>query len=233
MESIHVHGWRPIALEEVRSGGLTKNPERSLILTFDDGFASNREHAWPVLQRLGFPSATFVVTSCLGSYNKWDKPETGYHPLLSANDLAAADPELMRFHSHSETHPDLTFLQTPEAVQRELDGSRRALAQFLGAFGQFFAYPRGSWNWEIMKQVRRSGYLGACTSMEGLNSNRTNPFLLRRIEILEHDVGWRFWLKIRLGREIVRWPPNRPPEITVLAARLGRYRNSRSSDTAE
>jgi peptidoglycan/xylan/chitin deacetylase (PgdA/CDA1 family) len=226
MDAIRRYGWRPITLENALGAGVRNTPKRSLLLTFDDGFVSNREYAWPVLERHGFPSATFVVTGCLGLYNNWDGPARASYPLLSAKDLIAADPKLMRFHSHSATHPDLTFLRHDlKAVRRELEESRRCLAELRTA-GDFFAYPRGSWNWEVMEHVRNSGYAGACTTMEGLNSARTNPFLLRRIKIVEGDVGLRFWLKVRLGRDILRWPPKRPPEVSILGAWLRRHRKS-------
>ena len=223
MDTIERYGWRPTKLENVLGTKAFTTPKRSLVITFDDGFASNREHAWPILQRYAFPSATFIVTDCLGSYNRWDGPPRACYPLLSAKDLAAADPTLMSFHSHTATHPDLTVLTHDlESLRRELDHSRRFLAE-QGAFGQLFAYPFGSWNWEVLEHVRDAGYVGACTSMEGLNSAWTNPFLLRRIEIRECDVGRRFWLKIHLGRNIFQWPPNRPPEVSMLGRWLRRY----------
>jgi peptidoglycan/xylan/chitin deacetylase (PgdA/CDA1 family) len=227
MDAIKGYGWRPTTLENALDRKVRNNPSRSLVITFDDGFASNREHAWPVLERHGFPSDTFVVTGCLGLYNVWDGARRACYPLLSVKDLAAANPALMKFHSHSESHPDLTFLTNdPEALKREIDAPRRCLIE-LPAAGKFFAYPRGSWNWDVLEHVRNSGYTGACTSMEGLNSARTNPYLLRRIEIYEHDLGWRLWSKIFFGRDIVQWPPHRPPEVSILGRWLRWQRKSK------
>jgi peptidoglycan/xylan/chitin deacetylase (PgdA/CDA1 family) len=220
MDSLRHFGWQPVPLENVLDTRLNKKPRRPVVLTFDDGFASNREHAWPVLAGHRFPSATFLVTDYLGGVNTWDGPSRASYPLLSTNDLASADPSLMTFHSHSATHADLTFLtHDSRALKRELEDPRHRLAGLTTA-GAVFAYPRGSWNWDVMESVRDAGYAGACTSMEGVNSDGTNPFLLRRIEIQECDIGWKFWLKIRLGRDITRWPLPRPPEVSILAAWL-------------
>ena len=224
MDWIRRHGWQPVTLENAVGSRVTANSPRSLALTFDDGFASNRDHAWPVLEKYRFPSATFVVTDCLGNVNTWDGPSRSTYPLLSAEDLAGADPRLMTFHSHSATHADLTFLtHDPASLRHELEDPRRCLAD-LPMAGNLFAYPRGSWNWAVMEHVRSAGYVGACTSLEGLNSARTNPFLLRRIEIEERDVGWRLGLKIRSGRDLAKWPPNRPAEVAVFAAWIRRDR---------
>jgi peptidoglycan/xylan/chitin deacetylase (PgdA/CDA1 family) len=226
MAAIKRHGWTPVELERVVAGRRGGIPRRSVAITFDDGFASNRQYAWPILEMHGFPSATFLVTGELGSRNNWDGPGRANYPLLSAEDLTAASPALMRFHAHSATHSDLTALNGgSESLDRELEGPLRVMAE-LPAAGRMFAYPWGSWNWQVMQRVRNSGYLGACTCMEGLNSAVTNPFLLRRTEITEDDVGWRFRLKLFSGRDIVQWPVRRPPEISVLGAWLRQGRKS-------
>lgn len=42
-------------------------PERSVVLTFDDGFRDNRDVALAVLERLRAPATVFVVTGCISS----------------------------------------------------------------------------------------------------------------------------------------------------------------------
>lgn len=43
----------------------TPVPERSVVLTFDDGFRDNYEIAFPLLQKFGVPATVFVVTDSL------------------------------------------------------------------------------------------------------------------------------------------------------------------------
>lgn len=221
MGSIRRRGWQPVPLADLLGGSGTRPSQRSLVITFDDGFASNRDHAWPILREHGFPSATFVVTRCLGGFNFWDGPSRAQYRLLSAEDLVSAERSLMTFYSHTETHPDLTLLPDDAGLLRkELRDSRRRLTALVPSRDQFLAYPRGSWNWAVMEQVRDAGYVGACTCMPGLNTARTNPFLLRRTEIREHDVGPRLWAKIQTGRDLLAWPPPRPATVTAIAAWL-------------
>jgi peptidoglycan/xylan/chitin deacetylase (PgdA/CDA1 family) len=215
-------GWQAVALESAVDTGAHDPGARSFALTFDDGFASNRAYAWPVLAELGFPAATFLVTDHLGDSNRWDGPAAVQHPLLGTADLAAADPGLMTFHTHSASHPDLALLAgDPVALHREIRASRDRLAQ-LGCTGRFFAYPRGSWNWRVMEEVRNAGYAGACTCLEGLNTRKTNPFLLRRVEMRQDDLGMRLRAKLWSGRGLLDFPPKRPPEFALLAAWLRR-----------
>ena len=225
MGEVEAFGWTPITLEDLLAGN--PRPRRAVVITFDDGFACNRTHAWPVLARHGFASATFLVTGCTGGVNTWDGSGRDRYCLLSTDDILSADHTLMTFHDHTATHPDLTAISgDAERMRAELSGSRAALARLVATPGRCFAYPYGSWNPSVARTAAETGYSGACTCMEGLNDQSTNPHLLRRVEIVEKDVGHRLRLKLQTGRDLLRWPPERPPEMRLAAdwlrLRLGR-----------
>jgi hypothetical protein len=64
-------GWRTLSLTEF--GMDTPHAvRRTLLLTFDDGYASLAEHAYPVLADLGFTAITFLITDYVGKANTWD-----------------------------------------------------------------------------------------------------------------------------------------------------------------
>lgn len=42
-------------------------PKRPVIVTFDDGFADNYEHAFPVLKEIGIPATIFISTDYIGT----------------------------------------------------------------------------------------------------------------------------------------------------------------------
>jgi peptidoglycan/xylan/chitin deacetylase (PgdA/CDA1 family) len=214
LEWIARTGWKVMSLAQAMRHDGRRKINRTLVITFDDGFDDNRQYAWPTLERHGFPSDTFVVTGYFGARNDWDGPSRANYNLLSMDALASADPGLHTFHAHSVTHADLTFIDDDHALKRELEDSRRAVAELPNG-GNFFAYPRGSWNWKVMNDVKAAGFSGALTSMGGLNSIGTKPFLLRRTEIHEEDSGRRFTLKVRTGRDLTGWPPTRPPEVSI------------------
>src|SRR5213594_4668148 len=55
-----------------RAAPLPSRNERSFLLTFDDGYASLAQHAYPVLAELGFTATTFLITDYVGKTNTWD-----------------------------------------------------------------------------------------------------------------------------------------------------------------
>jgi len=70
--------YHPLSLTELatalRSGNL---PNRSVCVTFDDGYADNLENAAPLLTRYGVPATVFVTSGVLGQQREfwWDELE--------------------------------------------------------------------------------------------------------------------------------------------------------------
>ena len=70
--------YRPVALSELvaglRSGRI---PDRSVAITFDDGYVDNLERGLPVLERLGVPATIYIATGYIGSDAPfwWDEAE--------------------------------------------------------------------------------------------------------------------------------------------------------------
>ena len=73
VEALVRGGWRTLTLEALlrghRDGGW---PQRSCVLTFDDGYRSVLEHAAPLLSAHGLSAIVFVVADCVGGVNRWD-----------------------------------------------------------------------------------------------------------------------------------------------------------------
>src|SRR5437016_12373858 len=73
-------------------------PRRPIILTFDDGYRSTYEVAWPLLKRHHATASVFLVSDLIGKTNAWDADEI-QEPLLDTRQIAA-----MRAGRRSEEH---------------------------------------------------------------------------------------------------------------------------------
>lgn len=158
-------------------------PERSVVLTFDDGYESLYAEAWPRLRAHGFTGMVFVIADYCGKSNRWP----GHHasiptaPLLSWDQIgemaASGDWELG---AHTRSHPVLTQLSAGQA-EDEIAGSKQLIAQHTGAQARVFAYPYGAYNSGVEAVVKRH-FEAAATVRLGFIRRQSDPYRLARID---------------------------------------------------
>ena len=175
------------------------SPARSIILTFDDGYADNRTIAYPILRRYGFPAMIFLVSGGVGDTNRWDRDgELAGRPLLSWSDVREMLHWGIRFGAHTRRHVPLSLVPL-STVKDEAEGSQADLERGLGLPILTFAYPHGDYSPAIQAVVERSGFLGACSCQTGVNDPVVPSHALRRIEVRGTDSFIHFALAIWLG----------------------------------
>lgn len=179
--------WRLLAAGEL--------PARAVALTFDDGYASVLEVAWPELRARGLPATLFAVSDYLESGRRfpWDVD----HPrgsdlvrLATAEQVAAAAADGLDIGSHTVTHRWLPALSDTE-VTDEVTRSRGDLEDLLGREITSFAYPMGGWSPAIRDHVARAGYRVAITCERGRNGADRDPMALRRAFAFDRAVDVR------------------------------------------
>ena len=146
MERLARDGWRALTLDELlacaRGEGGAGSQE--VAITFDDAYRGLRDHAFPVLETLGFPAVCFAITDYAGRLNRWDVAYGGRRfAHLSWRDMRRWQERGITFASHTATHPRLTWLAELD-VALELARSRRALSGALGECPPAVSYPFGA-----------------------------------------------------------------------------------------
>jgi len=149
------------------------------LITFDDGYATFYEHAFPRLRERGFVATLFVITDKVGMprYVTWDQ----------VREMAAAGIEIG---SHSVTHPDLRQLSGSH-LEQEISGSRKTLEEQLGMPVLFFCYPGGHYDEEVLAAVKAAGYLGAVSTVFGAAGPGDDPFQWPRVRVSRGDTAER------------------------------------------
>lgn len=207
------HGFRSMTLARYLAEPPEKG-ERIVVITFDDGYADNYTHAFPVLQRFGFDATLFVVSDYLDTDElfPWDQPKVGpsFSPELFGALSWAQVQEMadygIEIGSHSATHPELPSL-SPEAAFEEVRRSREDIAGRLGREVTSFCYPRGKVDADVIRLVEQAGYAaGVVTPTSG--GIPLTPYTLRRVGIYQNAMPWRFRAKmnpvVRRGYERVK-----------------------------
>jgi peptidoglycan/xylan/chitin deacetylase (PgdA/CDA1 family) len=156
-------------------------PPRPVVITFDDGYRSNHDVAFPILRRHGFPATIFLVSGLLGGTNVWD-PHEPQEPLLELPEIGEMQRAGIDFQSHTRTHARLTAVPPHEALA-ELRASREALEQALGAPVRAIAYPWGAHDDTVLRLAGEAGYDAGCILRRRTNFDHTPMLALRRIPV--------------------------------------------------
>jgi peptidoglycan/xylan/chitin deacetylase (PgdA/CDA1 family) len=178
-------------------------PKRPVLFTFDDGYADAAEHAYPILERHGWNAITFIVTGQLGGTNAWDA--TNAFPirrLMTADQIRHWASKGLEFGGHSRRHVDLTNL-APAALEDEVSGCARDLAEITGRPSLSFAYPFGAHN-EAVRAATRQAFPLAFGIEEGINGTAADPLDLRRTYVFPDDLMIDLDSRVRLGFSVVR-----------------------------
>ncbi len=197
MDFLRERGYRIIPLSELPSA-LTSSSSPAVSLTFDDGYRDFYDNAFPILKERRLPAAVFVITGLMEG--KVRLPRYRKFP-QSAKPLSwEMLPEMARagieIGSHSLTHRELTRLSRAEA-EEEIEGSARLIREKTGGRPEWFSYPRGKFNREVIDLVKAAGYSGAVTVQPGANHSPGELFSLKRTEISRDDSLRDFALKLK------------------------------------
>jgi peptidoglycan/xylan/chitin deacetylase (PgdA/CDA1 family) len=201
MELLAAEGYRVV--DVVEAARLLTSGERLdgvVALSFDDGYRDVAEHALPVLERRRFRATVFVATGVADGTAtfSWYARQP---PVLGWSDIVALDAgSALTFEAHTVTHPNLTAL-APDAAEREIAGSKRALESRLGRAVTGFCYPAGLYGARERELVARAGFAVATTCEPGANTPASDPLALRRTAVDGRDRLADFRAKLEGGHD--------------------------------
>lgn len=186
MQMIEDHGWTVMSLDALKAWpDVADLPEKTMAITFDDGFADFLTHAHPVLERHGFANTMFVPSSIDGGVENWAGIALPGRALMSKSDLREIDQTQTKIAPHSRTHADLTLLD-PDQRTHEIAGSKADMEDLLGREMPHFAAPYGRVNADVLSDIRRHFDLAVGVT-HGIADVRHDPVDLPRIEMFYYQ----------------------------------------------
>ncbi len=198
-------GWYFATMAELGSG--VALPAKSVVLTFDDGYADNLLNADPVLQRYDARATLYLVEDRFD--RDWSTSKKAHHDSGELRDepkLTDEQVEAMvasgrwELGGHTRTHANLSTA-SPEERSAEIAGARESLAARFNVALDTFAYPFGIYGPDDVAAARDAGYRTAVTTHEGISTDPGRDALeLKRVKVSGKDSLFAFRLRLRTGR---------------------------------
>ena len=209
-------GWRTISLHDAVRHIQTRTafPAKTFVLTFDDGYASVYQHAFPILRELGMTATIFITPNADGNTGgKTPLPTLYERVMLRWNEIREMHAHGFHFGAHTLTHCDLTLLTDAE-IEYELRASRDILADALGEKISVFTYPLGKYDARVRTHTAKF-FDAACSDQLGIANFDSDVFALERVDTFYLRAKWSvdgftrawfpFYLRARnVPREIKR-----------------------------
>jgi peptidoglycan/xylan/chitin deacetylase (PgdA/CDA1 family) len=194
-------------------------PEKSVLITFDDGYLDNWVHAHPILARYGMKATIFLVTGWVNHGPR--RPHVGQpgnvpvaldhegckqriadgqtdDVILRWDEIRAMiDAGTFEFHSHTHTHTrwDRVCGENVEEkrrhMQEELAASRDALIRELGSVSGHLCWPQGYFDNDYLDVARAADFhYFYTTDALGQNTIGSDPEHIFRFAVRNRAGNW-------------------------------------------
>ncbi len=200
IDALAACGYQAVPLSTFAAwrAGETALAPRTVVITFDDGFADFAEQAFPKLRERNWAATVFLPSGKLGGVEDWAGAEISPpRPLLRWEQVVEMARQGIEFGSHSVNHPDLTTLSLHE-LRRELQESRDAIAERLDQPPISFAPPYGRTNRVVRGEIGEVYGVSVGTRLQRATA-RSDRYDLPRIE-MHYFRDLRRWRAFLEGR---------------------------------
>lgn len=174
MKYIKENGYTTLTLDELYEyfQNSVSVPDKSIVITFDDGYEDNYTTAFPILKKYDLKANIFIITSTVDKNPAY----------LTSEQMKEMESYGIQMASHTATHRDLDSLSYDEQY-KELAESKTFLENLLGRPIDYIAYPSGKCNEDTVKAAKAAGYTMAFTTAGRWSDKSDGMLTLDRVYV--------------------------------------------------
>lgn len=152
-------------------------PDKTVIITFDDGYSSIVDHALPILQKHQFPFTVFISSQPhdqkLEGYLTWQQLKQLQKYQATLANHSYGHEHLIR--QHADASPAFRMRLWRENIEK----NQQRIFVETGSNLKLFAYPYGEYAPQLQSLLQQMGYLGFA-QLSGPISHNSSPTALPR-----------------------------------------------------
>ncbi|MBH0161891.1 polysaccharide deacetylase family protein [Fictibacillus sp. 26RED30] len=182
-------GYVTLSLNELH-GFLNRDialPEKSVVITFDDGYKDNFIEAYPILKKYDFKAVNFIITGAISNKVHPYTPEHvqyfGAKELRKGCDVFEYQSHTYSFHKREKKNGVKTSYLLSKSKDDVVNDIHTSIFQ-LGGERLGFAYPYGEYSPESIKIIKQAGFKMAFTTEERAASPKDHMYEIPRFQIL-------------------------------------------------
>ena len=160
-------------------------PEKSVVLTFDDGYRGNYTYAYPILKEMGFTANFFIIS---------DFVDNGLY--MTKDELKKLISNGFEVDSHTSNHLDLSKLTYNQQIET-FKSSKETLEKIINKPVNFVAYPYGKYNSETRKAAETAGFNLGFNLCGNLADRKDNNYNMDRLYVSNNYTLEHFANKIK------------------------------------
>lgn len=187
MNYLKENGYRVITLKELLGFLEYRHgiPEKSVVITIDDGYRSLYRIAYPILKEYGFKATVFISTDLMKKSK--NRVTWGQLKKIKANGFEVGSSGLSRtdLTKKKKREGDEAYLKR---IKGELVRSKKIIDRKLRQKTLYLAFPQGGYNQRILQLSEQAGYKIGLSVRKGSNPFFADPLSLKRNRITDRDM---------------------------------------------
>jgi peptidoglycan/xylan/chitin deacetylase (PgdA/CDA1 family) len=181
-------------------------PEKTVVLTIDDGYRSFFTKAFPLLKKYRLPFTIFLYMEAVGRY-----PD--YITIDQLREIKRYSKAILGNHSYSHSRfgrwPDgMSRDEYVRWIEHDLLRSEARFEELVGYSPEYFAFPYGEYSQEYVNSIKERGYIASLTQDPASTGKFTDRFLIPRYAVVGR------WATLKKIREFLETEPLRVDMVT-------------------